>query len=189
MRQMTLTGLLSLALLVPATTPARAQAGAETFSATATVKTSGGATATAPVTIVVDRKMSQSEADRFLTAFKTGGAAALRKALAGVPAVGSVKLGTSAPTPARLAIERRTDKGRLLTIVTDTPILFLGAGLPGAKPKEGYDFGLLDLEVDDAGNGKGVVSPAAKITVEKDMFVVSDYSLELVQLTAVKKVK
>jgi hypothetical protein len=113
----------------------------------------------------------------------------LRKALAGVPAVGSVTLGTGKPTPARLAIERRTDKGRLLTLVTDTPVLFLGAGLPGAKPKEGHDFGVVDLEVDDAGNGSGVISPAAKITVEKEMFVVSDYSLELVQLKAVKKVK
>ena len=37
---------------------------AETFTATATVKTAGGATATTPVTIVVDRKMAQSEADR-----------------------------------------------------------------------------------------------------------------------------
>ena len=189
MRQITITGLLSLAVLVPGTMPARAQAGAETFSATATVKTSGGATATAPVTIVLERKMSQSEADRFLAAFKSGGVAALRKALAGVPPVGSVKLGSGTPTPARLSLERRTDKGRLLTIVTDTPILLLGAGLPGAKPKEGYDFGLLDLVVDDAGNGSGVLSPAAMISVKQDMFVVSDYSLELVQLTAVKKAK
>ena len=187
MRQITFTGLLSLAVLVPGTMPARAQAGAETFSATATVKTSGGATATAPVTVVVDRKMSQSEADRFLAAFKSGGAAALRKALAGVPAVGSVKLGTGTPTPARLALERRTDKGRLLTIVTDTPILQLGAGAAGAKPKEGYDFAIIDLQVDSKGAGEGTFAPAAKVTVKEGVFVVEDYSGEVVKLAGVSR--
>lgn len=122
-----------------ATAPAvRAQAGAEAFTATATVKTAGAATASVPVTIVVERKMSQAEADRLLTAFEKGGAAALHEALAGVAATGSVRLGDGAPTPTRIVLERPTDEGRRLTMVTDEPILFLGAGLPGARPKEGY---------------------------------------------------
>ena len=58
---------------------------AEVFTATAAVKGAGGAAASAPVTINVDRKMSQGEADKLAAAFKAGGAAALRKALAGVP--------------------------------------------------------------------------------------------------------
>jgi hypothetical protein len=189
MRQTTVSGVLSVAVIVSAIAGARAQAVPERFEGTATVKTSTGATASAPVTIVIDRKMPQNEAERFVAAFKTGGAAALRKALVGVAPTGSVKLGSGTPTAARLTIERRTDKGRLLTIVTDTPILFLGAGLPGAKPKEGYDFAVLDLEVDDAGNGIGQLSPAAKVTVNKDMFVVDDYSSELIRLTGVKKLK
>src|SRR5690349_11825112 len=113
------------------------QPGPETFTAMATVKTAGGGTANAPITIVVDRKMSQEEADGFTGAFKTGGAPALRKKLDGVPATGSIRLGSGTPTPTRLTLERATDKGRLLTIVTDKPILFLGGGLPEAKPKEG----------------------------------------------------
>ena len=46
-------------------------------------------------------------------------------------------------------------QGALLTIVTDKPILQLGAGVPGAKPKEGYDFAIIDLEVNSAGTGSG----------------------------------
>jgi hypothetical protein len=133
--------------------------------------------------------MSQSESDRFTAAFKSGGPAGLRKALAGVPATGTVQLGSGAATPTRLTLERTTDKGRLLTIVTDQPLLFLGAGIPGAKAKEGYDFAILDIEMDAKGNGTGTLAPAAKVTVKQEVFVVEDYGSELVRLTAVKKVK
>ena len=166
----------------------RAQTGAETFTATATVKTGGGATATAPVRIVVDRMMPQAEAEKYAAAFRKGGAAEFRKALAGVKPTGSVTLGTGKTTPTRITFERRTDKGRLITIVTDAPILFLGAGAPGAKPKEGYDFAVIDIEVSDQGRGSGVMSPAAKIGLKDTAFVVSDYSIELVQLKDVTKV-
>ena len=183
-------GILALIVSAAAVPLAGGQtAGAETFSATATVKTAGGATATAPVTIVVSRKLSQSEADGLAAAFKAGGAAGLRKALAGVPPTGSVRLGNTNPTESRLTLERPTDKGRLLTIVTDRPILFMGAGLPGAKPKDGYDFAIVDLEVDAQGNGSGTLSPAATVKLAQGAFVVDDYASEIVRLTDVKKVK
>ena len=68
-------------LTMPAS--ARAQGAAEILTATATVKSAAGAAASAPITITIDRKMSQTEADSVVAAFKTGGAAGLRKALAG----------------------------------------------------------------------------------------------------------
>ena len=187
--QTTMCGVLSIAAVLLTAPAARTQAGAETFTGTATVKTAGGATASAPITIVIDRKMSQSEADRFTGLFKTGGAAALRKALEGVPPTGSVTLGKGTPTPTRLRLERRTDKGRLLTMVADKPILALGAGLPDAKPTAEHDFAVVDIEVDNSGNGSGTFAPAAKITLNQGAFVVSDYSSELIRLTGVKKVK
>lgn len=184
-----LSGLLALAVVLSTTPLARTQAASETFTATATVKTSGGATASAPMTILVERKMPQKEVEGFANAFKTGGAAALRKALAGVPPTGSITLGTGKPTPTRLTLERRTDKGRLLTIVADRPVLALGAGFPDAKPKTDHDFAVVDIEVDDKGAGSGTFAPAAKISLNQGAFVVSDYSSELIRLTAVKKVK
>ena len=166
----------------------RGQAAAEVFSATAAVKAASGAAATAPVTVTVDRKMSQAEADKLVAAFKAGGAAALRKALVGVKPTGNVKIGNGAATPTRFTLERATSGGRLLTILTDKPVLFVGASLPGAKPKEGYDFAVIDLEVDAKGNGSGTIAPAAKITMNKSgAFVVEDYGAELVRLTGVKK--
>ena len=179
---------IAVTLAVVSTAGAAPQNRAETFRATATIETAGGATATAPVTIVVDKKLTQADVDRLSAAFKQGGAAGLRKALGGA-AVGSIRLGSGQPTPARIAIERTTDKGRLLTLVTDEPILFLGAGVPGAKPKEGYDFAVVDIEVDASGSGSGSLAPAAKITLKQGAFVVDDYAQELVRLTGVKKVK
>ena len=165
--------------------PAHAQT--ETFTATAAVKTAGAAVAATPMTIVVDRKMTQAEVDRFLAAFKAGGPEGLRKALAGVPPTGSVRVANGSPTPTRLTLERPTGKGRLITIVTDTPVLFLGGGVPGAKPREGYDFAIIDLEVDAAGAGSGTFTPAAKVTVKQGVFVVEDYSGEVAKLTGVSR--
>ena len=141
------------------------------------------------MTITVDRKMTQSEADGLIAAFKSGGAAGLRKALVGVPPTGSVRLGTGAPTPTRLTLERATGAGRLLTIVTDKPILFLGAGLPDAKPRDGFDFAIVDIEVDAKGSGAGTLAPAAKVSLNQGAFVVQDYGSDVIQLTTVRKVK
>jgi hypothetical protein len=157
----------------------------ETFTATATVKTAGGATATAPVTVTVDRTLTQAEADALTAAFKAGGAAGLRKALGGTAPTGSITLAGGAPTQTRIAIERTTDKGRLITVVADTPILHLGGGLPGAKPKEGYDFAVLDLEVASGGGGSGTLTPAARLALKGGAFVVDGYSSEPMRLTAV----
>src|SRR5262245_1715893 len=121
----------AMALATAATVSA--YAATETFTANASVRGAGGAAAVAPITVTVDRITPQNEADTLVAAFKKGGAAALRKALAGVAPTGSVKLAGGEAVPSRLTIERTTDKGRLLTILVDKPLLFVGASLPGAK--------------------------------------------------------
>lgn len=180
---------LASAALLMAAMPEPATAAAEVFTATATVKTADGKSASAPITITIDRTMAAGEAAPLVAAFKSGGAAALRKALVGVAPTGSVRVGTGKVTPARFTIERAAGGGRLLTIVTDQPLVFIGANAPGAKPKAGYDFAVVDLQVDAAGGGSGTVSPAATLKLNGDAFVVEDYSGEVVRLTAVKKGK
>jgi hypothetical protein len=167
----------------------RGQTGAEVFTATASVKTATGGAASAPLTITIDRKMSQAEAESLVAAFKTGGAAALRKGLVGIAPTGTVRLGEGAVTPTRVTIERTTGEGRLLTILTDRPLMFLGAGAPGAKAKEGYDFAVIDIVVDGKGSGSGTLAPAAKLRVNQGSLVVDDYGAEGVQLTTVRKTK
>jgi hypothetical protein len=175
------------AAMLMAAVPEPAGAAAEVFTATATVKTADGKSATAPMTITIDRTMPESEAAPLVAAFKSGGAAALRKALVGVAPTGSVRVGKGKAASARFTVERATGGGRLLTIVTDQPLVFIGANAPGAKPKAGYDFAVIDLQIDAAGAGSGTVSPAATLKLNGDAFVVEDYSGEVVRLTGVKK--
>jgi hypothetical protein len=165
------------------------QARTETWTATASVKTAAGATATVPVQIVVNRALTAQETEAVMGALKSGGEPALRKALAKLPASGSVRIGQNAAVSSRLVLERPTDKGRLITIVTETPLLFLGASLPGAKPKEGYDFAVLDMEVDANGAGTGTLAPAAKIRLSGQSVTVADYGAEAVRLVDVKRAK
>ncbi len=73
--------------------------------------------------------------------------------------------------------------------MTDQPIAFLGAGLPAAKAKQGYDFGIIDIEIGADGKGSGTIAPAAKVTVKQGAFTVEDYASELVRVTDVSKVK
>jgi hypothetical protein len=181
------TAMIALSIMAAGVLYPSAQAGDEAFVATVAVSTAGGATATAPVNIVVSRKMTPDEAVRFTQAFSSGGAAALRVALKDVPPTGSIRIGTGEATETRLTIERVIEKGRLLTLVADRPILHLGAGLRGAKPTDGHDFAVLDLEVDAAGAGRGVLAPAARIHVKQGAFVVDDYGGESIRLTGVKK--
>jgi hypothetical protein len=189
LRQKKLSGVLAWMALTVVVSTAYSQGRGETFTASAAVKTAGKASASAPVTITIDRMMSQSEADTLVAALTKGGASGLRKALVGVPPTGSVRLGAGPSTPTRVTIERPTETGRLLTIVTDQPILFLGAGAPSAKPKAGYDFAILHIEVDAKGSGSGTFAPAATLTVKQGALVVDDYASELVRLTGVSKVK
>ena len=158
----------------------------EKYTATAAIKAASGAAASAPVTIEVTRKMSEQEAATLTSAYAAGGAAALRKALTGVKPTGTIAIGSGKPVATRLTLERPTDKGRMLTIVTDQPLVLIGAGLPNAKSAAGFDFGIIDFVVDSAGNGAGTMSPAAKVTVKQGVFVIDEYSGELIRLTGVK---
>src|SRR5436190_13700355 len=108
--------IVSGALLMTALSVTSAAA-AEVFTATATVKTAGGQSTSAPVTITIDRTMPESESAPLVAAFKSGGPDALRRALVGVSPTGSVRIGDGKVTPTRFTIERAAGGGRRLTVV------------------------------------------------------------------------
>ena len=162
----------------------RAQA-AETITASAQVKSAGGAAASAPVTVTVDWFSTDAERDEVMATLKKGGTTAVRELLAKKSALGSVKVGNST-TPIRYVYARTTGDGRLITAVTGAPIAFIGAGLPNAPAKTGFDLGLVMLEVSRAGSGKGELVPATKVKVDaQGAIVTEDYSGEVVHLSNV----
>jgi hypothetical protein len=164
-----------------------AQSRAEAYTATASMKTAGGASMTAPVAIDVVAWTSDADRKRLAGALKSGGDAALQKQLADMKTLGTVTVGKT-KFDAKYAYAMTSSEGRIITVVTTSPIFFVGAGAPSAKPTTGHRFGVVTIEVNDAGSGKGTLTPAASVKMsDSDAIVVEDYSAELVMLPDVRK--
>ena len=155
---------IAVAALSAATAVAQtsATAGApETFSAGVQIQTgSGPISATIQVRITrytpdFDRKMLED-------ALEHGGYASFVNALRKVPEVGTVAAGDG-QFSIRLARERKTDKGRTIVVVTNKPVFFVGGARPDAKQRAGYETALIQLEVDEAGVGTGMMAAAARV--------------------------
>jgi hypothetical protein len=139
------------------------------------------------VTVDVTDWTSDTERKRLGDVLKSGGDAALQKQLAAMKTLGTVTLGKTR-FDAKYAYAMTSSEGRIITVVTTTPMFFVGAGSPDAKPKGGHHFGVVTIEVNDAGTGRGTLTPAATLKMsDSDAIVVQDYSLELVTLPEVKK--
>ena len=159
----------------------------ETITADASVKSAAGVQATAPVVVVIKRYATDAERDALLASLKKGGTAAARQVLSKGEDAGSVQIG-GRETPIKYAYSRSTGSGRLITVVTAEPIVFIGAGLPGAKPTAGYDLGLVLLDTAATGPGRGELVPATKIRVNAEGGIVTeDYSGEVVSLSNVTR--
>jgi hypothetical protein len=167
---------------------ALAQGGGETFTATASV-TSPGAAASAPVTIRIERFVTEPERDAIVAAVRANDHSATRRALEAAEAVGYIDVASSR-TPIKYAYARPTGDGRLITVVAAKPIAYLGAGLPGAKPKGEFDLAMVLLMLDSHDAGDGEFMPAVTLKVDENGAVVtSDYSRELIRLTGISKIK
>ena len=177
--------LLTLAVVAAATVDDLSAQAAATYAATANVKTAGGASVSAPVTITVTRWTTDAERAKVIAALKTGGTG-LKTALEAMPSAGTLEVG-GRTTTLRFARTLTTSGGKLVTLVASEPIVYLGAGAPEAKPKSGYDFAFATFEVDAAGKGTaGDLAPAAKLKHgQNDAVVVDDYGAEAVRLTGI----
>ena len=149
---------------------------AETITATAQTKTAGGVSASAPLTVTLDRLSSEAERQQVMTALKSkDGSASVRALLDKWKPIGSVRLGGT-NTPVKYAFARPAGGGRLLTVVTGAAIAFVGAGLPNAPPRAGFDLGLVLLDVPASGAGSGELAPATKLALNaQGALVTEDY--------------
>jgi hypothetical protein len=158
-----------------------AQSVPEVFTATASVKR-GGASASAPLAVTVTRYASAAEREALMAAVRDGGTAAVRTVLAGMSDAGFIRLGERS-TPIKFAAQRPMPSGRLVTVVTAEPILFLGSSLPEAKPRTGYDVAVAMLDVADHQGGGGELVPAAKVGMDANgALLIDDYGATVVWL-------
>lgn len=148
----------------------------------ATAEASGGAGAlNATITIRIERIMPDFDFKAVTDGFKFGGYPGALNALRKLPEIGYVQVGDRR-TVLKYAHPRADGKPGLV-LVTDRPIFFVGGGAPDAKPKAGYELGVIELEVDAQGNGQGTMAAAARVKPGPDGGVIlDDYATTPVRL-------
>lgn len=157
----------------------------EVFNARASVPSEAGR-GDAYVTIRVDLYTAKKDLDRMESALKDGGSAAFVQALKGSPVAGRFEVG-SRTVSIRYAKQVDGDKGRTITLVLDTPVYFIGGGVPGAKPREGFDVAIVQLMMDPAGVGEGKMAVAAKVKPGTDAPDIEAYEGQPIKLLSVMR--
>ena len=181
-------GVAGFVLAALCATSVAAQRAPETFTATATVE-KGTARASAPVTVSITRYATDAERNVIRKAVNDGGTTGARKALSAMSDAGFIQLGDRR-TPIKFAAEQPTAGGRLVTILTATPILFLGAGIPGSKPEARFEVAIALLDLKDGQNGLGELAPAATIALDDGgAFVIQDYGEAVIWLNGLGRAR
>src|SRR5262249_59369606 len=88
----------------------------------------------------------------------------------------------------RWARQEAAGTGRAISIVTDKPVHFIGAGRANAKPTAGYEVAVVQFTLDQTGHGTGTMAAAARVKPRGTTGVqVDDYAETPVKLTAVAR--
>lgn len=180
------TALVLAALALP-TAQARNTTPPESFTANAQFTGAAGAAATT-LKIKVDRYTPDAEREAVVQALKQGGYSNFVNALRKAPVVGTVTVGGES-FDIRWARAETIKNGRNIVLVTDKPMFFLGAGRANAKPKEGFDVGVIQFRIDDVGMGyDGKMAAAAKIKPGGPTGVeVSEYAEKMIDLKSITR--
>jgi hypothetical protein len=178
------TCLLSLLVLTCVVSSARAQG--DTFTATAALKGSGGATASTPVTVSIRQYTSDGERNEMLAALKKGMPEA-RAFLAKRKDLGSIQIGGRLTT-IKYAYAHTTPAGRLIAVAAVVPIALPDTGAPNAQPRAGFDAGVIFLDLPATAPASGQLIPNASVGVDADGSIVAeDSSGDVVRLADVAK--
>jgi hypothetical protein len=158
----------------------------ETFTANAQVlgKDAGSS---AQVTIHIEQYTSEKDRTRIQEALRVGGYPGFLPALRSAPEIGYVEM-AGRKVPARWARQQPTEKGRTISIVTESPIFFVGGGDVDAKPRAGFEVAVIQLDVDSIGLGTGSMAAAARVRPGGPTGVqIDDYAETPVKLVTVRK--
>lgn len=190
---MRLAKILTTALLLGAPSwigaqPAGPKTGApEVFNGTARAKNATGAVS-GTVEIRVTRYTPDFDRNTVETALRLGGYPRFLTALRQAPEIGQIIVGGGQPQSIRYGREKVEAGGRTVVLVTDKPVIFLGAGRADAKPKAGYEVGVFRIQLDGAGQATGTMAGAARVRPDGDGGVLlDDYADEPIELVNVTR--
>jgi len=160
----------------------------ERFTALAVNMSNVGRTGAGTVEIVVNRWSTDAERDRLVSALLEKGPEKLLDTLQDMPRVGYFRTPNSIGYDLHYA--RRSpmpDGGERVVLATDRRIGFWEAA---NQPRSiDYPFTIIELHVNNDGEGEGKMSLATKITADKDSktVILEDYATQPVLLQSVKR--
>jgi hypothetical protein len=159
----------------------------ETFTAQAQAAKAGTGAIAGTIQVHVARYTPDADRASVENALKTGGFASFLTSLRKAPDVGYVQIGET-KTAIRYARQTEAAKGRTIVVVTEKPLFYLGGAAPDAKPRAGFEVGLVELSVDDIGLGTGRMAAAARVRPGGDAGVqIDDYAETPIKLTSVSR--
>lgn len=192
MKKFQLSGNRSLALalagivtLLVATGSGQTMGAGESFSAVAMDLDRGNAT---PLEIVVDRWSTDAERDRLMNLLLNKGANDFLDALQAAPKVGYIRTRESLGWDLHFARKvRGEDGGERIVLATDRPMSF--AELWNRPRSVDYPFTVIELRVNDNGEGDGTLSLATKIIPDKlnNIVTLENYDTQRIRLQQVKR--
>jgi hypothetical protein len=150
---------------------------------------SGNSAVISKIRIQIDKYTHEQDRKAMLDGLTTGGYTKFLQTLRATPVVGYVQI-ENQKFNLRFARETPTAKGRDITVVTESPVYFLGGGRADAKPRAGFEIGVVTLSVDDYGLGTGRMAAAAKVRPDGSGGVaLEDYADEPMRLPVVTRAK
>lgn len=160
----------------------------ETFTANMQAAGAAGGAGAATIQIEIRRYTPPADLAAVEEALKTGGYPAFVTALRKAPEVGAVSFGND-KWAIRWARERPSGTyTRTIVVVTDQPIFFVGGGRVDAKPREGYQVAVIQMEVDNVGLGRGSMTAAARVKPDGQGGVkIDDYAEKPIKLITVTR--
>jgi len=164
---------------------------AEVLDVVATITPAGSASGgrasggiTVPMVITIDRYSPERARNSMTDALKFRGYPGFLEALRAAPRAGSVEAAGQSFV-IRWARQVDAAAGRTISIVTDTPVYFVGGGRRGAKPTAGYEVAVAQLTLDKSGHGTGTMAAAARVKPGGETGVrIDDYAETPVKLAA-----
>ena len=160
----------------------------EVYSATAFGVAGAAAGQSVSLTIYIDDYTTDAEAHELAQTLKTGGSDAVLKAMDKIkPKKGRIAVVGRTGQEISIIRSRPAGKGqRRIFLVLDRPISFLELR-QGTRSRD-YEFGVIELLVDEKGKGSGTALVAAKIKFTKqDTLEIEHYGVDPVRLVNVYK--
>lgn len=111
------------------------------------------------------------------------GEEALLRAIKGLPAVGWIAIGDNPPAELKLIRSLGTGQVRQLRFLTSQPIQYDELWIMTRSPD--YNYGFVELVLDENGEGEGTIMPAAAIEIRDARIMISSLAIHPVRILQV----